>query len=98
MNLAELIARLDDVDDKGTIYIQSEPEWSTTSMVTVCAEPADGGLPSEAAGMEYFLEVLLAKEILDVWEGRRKGEIPTLKEKCEAVIFYATNDTYLSGC
>lgn len=60
-------------------------------------EPESGGVPNEAAGMEYLLEVFLAQEVAEVWRRWRPGREPTEDELCQAVIYYAENDAYLPG-
>jgi len=43
---------------------------------------------------EYFLEVDLVREVLEVWSAWRNGQIPTTNEACTAVIYYAEHDAY----
>jgi hypothetical protein len=97
MTLAELISALENLEDDLTIYIAADSEWNASSLAIVRPESEDGGLPPDASGMEYFLEVYLAKQVLDVWQNWREGRSPTLQEKCEAIIYYAKNDAYLPG-
>lgn len=93
MTLSELIEGIDDLGEELTIYAQ-EP-WSEGSLAVAVAEPEDGSLPVEAAGMRYLLEVPLAKDVLEVWREWRGGAVPSLHDSCEAVIHYAENDAYL---
>jgi hypothetical protein len=97
MTLAELISDLENLDDDLTVYIAADSEWNASSVAVVCLEPEDGSLPPDASGMEYFLEVYLAKQVLDIWQKWREGRPPTLQKKCEAIIYYAKNDAYLPG-
>lgn len=97
MTLIELIERLDSIDDELTIYAEKNPDWSANSLAVVCPEPEEGGVPDEARGMSYLLEVFLAKEVIeDMGEGRG-GRGSTAQDKCEAVIYYAENDAYMPG-
>lgn len=63
--LREVVERIEDFDDELTIY--AAPEWTPESAVVVAREPEAGGVPPEAAaaGMRYFLEVFLVREVLD---------------------------------
>jgi hypothetical protein len=59
----------------------------------VAREPDEGGVPIEAAkaGMKYFLEIIIAKEILDDWIASLE-EVPSASSICHRVIEYAIND------
>lgn len=93
MTLAEILAKIDELDDELTIY-SAEP-WSPVSRAVAAREPDDGSLPSEASGMRYLLEVSIAKEAIEIWSQWRAGAVPTIADKCEAVLHYAENDSYL---
>ena len=95
MTLADLMEQLDSLDDDLTIYAEKNPDWSVNSLAVVLPEPDEGGVPDEARGMSYLLEVFLAKEVVEVWSGGRAGRKPTVRDKCEAVIHYAEHDAYL---
>jgi hypothetical protein len=84
MTLAEVIDRLDDLDGAATIY--AERPWAGESRAVVAVEREDGLPPPEAAGLEYFLEVDLAREA---------AELATSAERLKSVIYYAENDAYL---
>jgi hypothetical protein len=90
--LRELIARLDSFEDDDTIYAAKA---SPTALAAVGRELENGGAPPEAAGLQYLLEVALAKEAVQVWSEWRNGAAPTLDDKVAAVIHYATHDRYL---
>lgn len=91
--LADLVDRLAALDDDETLYARQP--WSPTSQA-VCAEE---GSPEAAAavahGLDYLLEVSLAKEVADAWPGWRGGHGPGSSDLCAAVIYYAENDAYL---
>lgn len=97
MTLADLMGQLDSLDDDFTIYAEKNPEWSANSLAVACPEPEEGGVPAEARGMSYLLEVFLSKDVVEVWSGGRGGRKPTAVDKCEAVIHYAEYDAYLPG-
>ena len=95
MKLLEVIQRLGEFDDELTIYAESDSGWSETSAAAVELEPEDGGLPPGTEGLEYFLEVDLAKQVIEVWSQWRDGKTPSASDACRAVIYYADNDAFL---
>lgn len=91
MKLIDAIRDLRSLDDGSTIYA-AEP-WTPDSLAVVLAEPDAKGVQVEAHGlkMPYFLEVVIARDILDGWTANPDRE-PTLHEKCARLILYATTD------
>ena len=91
--LIQLVERLDELDDEDTIYA-CEP-WTQNSEAMVAPDPESDpdGTPPEAteAGMTYFLEVFIAREVVEGWTASL-DEKPTLAETCQRVIEYAIND------
>jgi predicted secreted protein len=85
MTLADVIEHLDDLDESATIYAQSP--WSAESRAVVAVEPEGGLPPAEAAGLEYFLEVNVARDI---------AALASSAACLDSVIYYAENDAYLS--
>jgi hypothetical protein len=60
--LRDAVERIEQFDDELTIY--AAPDWTAEARVVVGREPDGGGVPLVAAGMHYFLEVFVAKEVL----------------------------------
>jgi len=95
VKLIELIARLDALDSEKTIYA-CEP-WTADSDAMVALEDPESvlpfGVPREAAeaGMQYFLEVFITREVVEGWLSNL-DEKPTLAAICQTVIQYATYD------
>jgi hypothetical protein len=87
MTLRDVIARLHEFDDELTIYARRDPEWTESSRAIVAAEPEEG--------LEYVLQVRLAKEALSVWSKSRKNRLPSLRERYEAVLYCALNDAFI---
>jgi hypothetical protein len=95
MKLIELIDNLDSLSDGQMIFIASnelvrEDIQAITGLVQENVET--GKTPT---GMKYFLEVNLAKEVLEVWEMWRDGKKPTLHEKFQALVYYFDYDAYM---
>lgn len=95
VKLIELVERLAELDGEDTIYAR-EP-WTEDSDAMVAREDPDRkpfGIPLEAAeaGMQYFLEVFIARdEVLEGWIASL-DEKPTLAAICRRLIEYAIND------
>ena len=91
MTLLETIDQLERLDDGLTICAAKTPEWTAVSNALLSASD----VPAAELPLPYFLEVSVAKKVLSAWSFVRKGRVPTLSEKCEALIYYAENDAYL---
>jgi hypothetical protein len=85
MRLIDVVESLESISRDGTIYAVGP--WSWDSDAVVAREQDDGGIPAVAAsqGMQYFLEVFIAKEVLE------DSQLST-RENCDRLIEYATND------
>jgi hypothetical protein len=92
MTLRDVIARLDEFEDDGTIFAESA---TPTARAVVAVEAADGSVPSSARGLRYLLEVRLAREAIEVWRAWGPGGTPLLEDKLQAVTFYAEHDAWL---
>ena len=91
--LGDIVSQLDDLDHGLTIY--AAKPWAETSGAAVAEEDSHDARAAVESGMVYMLEVSIAKEVVETWIAWRSGRQPTLPEKCEAIIYYATNDAYL---
>ena len=91
MTLIEVIRDLESFDNEGIICL-TKP-WTENSKAIVVVETEARQLPAEAAmlGMEYFLDVFVAREFLEDWTANLDAR-PTLQEKCARLIQYAIND------
>jgi hypothetical protein len=84
MTLAEVVERLEGLDADATIY--AARPWDADARAVVAAEPEDGSIPPEAAGLEYFLEVDAAIEA---------ATVSTAGTRFTRVLYYAENDAFL---
>jgi hypothetical protein len=95
MKLINLIDNLDYLADDQLIFISShEPVREEIEAVTGSIQK-NVETDWTPIGMEYFLEVPIAKEVLRVWEDWRNGKKPTLNEKFQAIVYYAVKDAYI---
>lgn len=89
MTLLNIIRQLNEYDDTAVIY--ARPKWGRSTPAVVAPEPADGGLPPEAAGMSYMLTVQQAKEVA---KRRRRGrpDLCAPEALCDAIVYFAVYD------
>jgi hypothetical protein len=73
MTLREILDQIDSSRGGQAIYIERSFAWSAASRAVVAPSPQDGQLPQEVGDMAYVIEVVLAKEILQVWAGDEDG-------------------------
>ncbi|GEA89536.1 hypothetical protein [Cellulomonas cellasea] len=92
MLLHDVIADIGSKPRTSVIYVRegSVPVTGATEVILV----HDGEAPPD--GWTYLLELWIAQEVLEVWSAWRDERTPSLAEACEAVVFYAENDAYLS--
>jgi hypothetical protein len=93
--LRDLVADLDALDGELTIYADGGVNATASSSAVAALEPEDGTLPPEATGLEYVLEVDLAREAVGVWREWRDGREPSVDDKVRALLHYAKYDDYL---
>jgi hypothetical protein len=93
MNLHEAIAQLSALPE--ATFICARRPWSPASEVRLVPFPDDLRIPDyvKAEGLEYFLEVSTALEIL---EGFLEQQ-PTPEQITRFVIYYAENDAFPEG-
>jgi hypothetical protein len=91
MTLLEVIRNLESFDGEGIICARKP--WTENSQAVVIVEPGARRLPTEAEklGLEYFLEVFIAREFFEDWTANLDAK-PTLQQKCARLIKYARND------
>jgi hypothetical protein len=90
MNLGELLNSVREINDDKCIFARKP--WTPTSEAVSAALGENFQVPADiaAAGLDYFLEVHVAKEVLQALSNR-----PTSKEEeVNLLIFYAENDAY----
>ena len=91
MTLKEIIDHLEHLDNSLTICAARSPDWTGDSEAELRpAIEVPGG-----RGFPYFLEVSVAKNVLQAWSYARDGRVPGMSETVRAIIYYAENDAYL---
>jgi hypothetical protein len=94
VTLADVLDRISEYENDLVIFAEAQPAWSEHSSASMLPVSSDIPAPEEIAGMRYLVEVGLAKEVIRIWSAWREGKLPTQREKCDAVIFYADYDSY----
>jgi hypothetical protein len=95
MKLREVIDNLEQFDDDLVVFVSTESVWNPDSEAVLIPSPNLAERTGQLPRFSYFLEVEIAKDVLDVWRKWRNNREPTGEERLEAVLFYAENDTYL---
>jgi hypothetical protein len=88
MKLVEAVEKLSKLKRSHTLCVKRP--WTADAECTVVEFEGKVEKATKAAGFEYFLEVHVALEVLEVF-GKRK---PTLDEKVRVLLFYAENDAW----
>ena len=91
MTLLESIRDLQLLNELDTIY--AAKPWSADSPVIVTREPEEGGPPAQATavGLEHFLNVFEARDLLDEWTRGIGGDL-TVGVKVARLIGYAEGE------
>lgn len=100
MTLSELIEQFGDLSDDATIFAERidgffMPNSRAASIAIpepLTAKPIRGVAAELAPGLEYFLEVFIAREVLEDWIENHGGARPTIDQALERIIYYAEND------
>lgn len=95
MTLREILEDLDKISDEFVIYASKNDEWNLDSPAALVLLDDAAEVDLHLADLTYFLEIEIAKEVLEVWKEWRDGREPTESERVEAVLYYANNDAYL---
>lgn len=90
MILAGVIDQLDTLDEDSTIFARRP--WSAFAGTHVAPLGEGGCVPNavKEAGFEYFLEVPVAREVLEGTKSRSLGR----DERIRLLLYYAENDAY----
>jgi hypothetical protein len=91
MVLQDIIGDLENLDASLTICVARTPVWTALSE----SELHPASRVTKRSPAPYFLEVAVAKDVLRAWSYARCGRVPSLEQKCEALIYYAKHDACL---
>lgn len=90
MKLQEAIDQIAELGDEEVIFARRP--WTLDSDAHIGVFDENFRVPEVLTkqGLGYFLEISIAKEVLEVLENKK----PTLEQTRELVIFYAENDAH----
>ena len=76
------------------IFVTSPNDWTGETPAVLLYDP-DGKYPRQKDNLSYFLEVWLARDVVDAWRKMHNNPFPSLRQQVSAVIHYAVHDSYL---
>lgn len=90
MTLGEILERFELLSDDDVIF--AEKPWSPSARAEVGRLDSEHKVPGSvrSSGLSYFLEVITAKEALEVFGDKP----PTAEERSALLLFYAENDAF----
>lgn len=90
MTLIEAVSQLASMNDDWVLCAKRPWMFETETKITELDEDLKVPADLRAAGFEYFLEVHIAKESLEVFGARKVND----KDKARLLIHYAENDAF----
>ena len=93
MTLREIINQIEALPDDLTIYATEADDWQIDSPAALVTEEDSDEIGMNIEDMSYFLEVSIAKEVLDGCR-QHKGRSLSEAERLAAVVYYASYDAY----
>lgn len=90
MTVADAILKLDQLEDADVLFARRP--WSSQSDCIISRLDAECRVPQEISdrGLDYFIEVSLAREVLGAFGGRTPSE----DERLRLLLHYAEYDAY----
>jgi hypothetical protein len=85
--LGDVVQGLAAARHDGTLY--ATRPWTAASGAVVANEE------HPPSGLDYMLEVTLARQAVQVWSESRQGAPPSAEDACAAVVFYAEHDAFM---
>jgi len=102
MELRDAVSQLDALPEDAILFVERiGGRFESTSPVYVLEltdeelkQPVKDIAQVRAPGAEYFLEVFIAREVVDGWRANHGGAVPTVDQALESITYYAENDAY----
>jgi len=95
MTLGETLEQIHTFDEESFIFAERSPNWSPSVRAEVVPIGDDPEATPAPPGMEYFIEIYHALEVLEAWSLHRDGRKPTALEMVEAIAYYQEHDSWL---
>ena len=101
MTILEIASQLANFDDDATLFApRVDEEFAPQSQAVILSksqvereESANEFTAHRHAGLDYCLEIWIAKDAVKVWSPWRGGRVPATTEAAEAICHNATFDT-----
>jgi hypothetical protein len=95
MNLREIIGDIEQLSDDLVIFASKNGEWDLAGpAATVLSSDAERiGISLE--NLTYFLEVEIAKEVIEAEKQRKERTKLSEREVIDAILYYVDNDAYI---
>jgi hypothetical protein len=92
MKLINALDQIQEIQDNNNDVIFAKKPWTLDSEADIKPLDIELRVPKEIIdiGLTYFLEINVAKEVLEVFNER----VPTNEERYALLIYYAENDAY----
>jgi hypothetical protein len=91
-SLREILTELDSFTEDDTICVRNGPCWTCESEARVIRIPDFIDASEIGPIADYFLEVSVARGVLEDWSATHGGRSPTIDEICELLIYFAVHD------
>lgn len=95
VTLREILNNLEQISDELVIYAGKNNDWDIDSPAALLLHEDAVEVDLHLEDLTYFLEIEIAKEVLEVWKEWHGGREPTESERVDAVLYYANNDAYI---
>ena len=95
MTLREIINELDSFSEDLVIFATRDTTWQPDMPAALVLDSDTDLIGVQLEDLSYFLEVEIAKEVVQVWREWNHGE-PAESQKIDALIYYADNDAYIA--
>ena len=92
MTLREIIKDLARLNNDLVIFATKNEKWQIDMAAALILESDMDALGIRAENLTYFLEVEVAKSVVDVWRKWHDGKEPDETQRLEALTYYADND------
>lgn len=92
MQLVELLKSLAEWDDEQTIYVAQPWSCKASAMLLIPSNDTTEPVVAGPITYEYFLELFIAKQVLEDFTACSEGASATEWQRCERLIRYARDD------
>lgn len=96
MTLRDIIKEVELLSDDLVVFATKKDDWDVDGLAALVISSDMTELGIHLEDLSYFLEVEIAKEVVQVWR-EWNGKEANESERIEALIYYANNDAFLGS-